>query len=89
MEFFTDCLSAMCRLLYQFLAIVSRDFPSRRHQTVGKKAGGTNQIEGFNSKLCQRLARMVRKTLSFSKEFTNHIGAFWDFIHHYNLSLHG
>ncbi len=27
------------------------------------------------------------KTLSFSKKLTNHIGAIWNFIHHYNASL--
>ncbi len=63
-------------------------FPSTRHQAVGKETGGTNQIEGFNSKLRQRISRLVRKTLSFSKKLANHIGAIWDFIHHYNLSLH-
>ena len=37
--------------------------------------------------LRQRVSRLVRKTLSFSKKLTNHIGAAWLFIHHYNRSL--
>jgi insertion element IS1 protein InsB len=36
----------------------------------------------------QRVARLVRKTLSFSKKLENHIGAIWLFVHHYNSSLH-
>jgi insertion element IS1 protein InsB len=36
----------------------------------------------------QRVSRLVRKTLSFSKKLENHIGAIWLFIHHYNASLH-
>ncbi|NEO55161.1 MAG: IS1 family transposase, partial [Okeania sp. SIO3B5] len=29
----------------------------------------------------------VRKTLSFSKKLSNHIGAVWNFIHHYNATI--
>ncbi|MDM8566138.1 IS1 family transposase, partial [Candidatus Halobeggiatoa sp. HSG11] len=29
----------------------------------------------------------VRKTLSFSKKLSNHIGAIWFFIHYYNDSI--
>jgi insertion element IS1 protein InsB len=35
----------------------------------------------------QRIARLGRKVLSFSKKLSNHIGAIWYFIHHYNASL--
>ncbi|MEM1171694.1 MAG: IS1 family transposase, partial [Cyanobacteria bacterium P01_H01_bin.35] len=41
----------------------------------------------FNNTLRQRVSRLVRKTLSFSKSVENHIGAIWYFIHHYNQSL--
>ncbi len=37
--------------------------------------------------LRQRVSRLVRKTLSFSKKLENHIGAIWNFIHHYNLVI--
>lgn len=62
-------------------------FPSKRHQRVGKDSGLTNHIERFNNTLRQRISRLVRKTLSFSKKLENHIGAIWYFIHHYNSCL--
>jgi ABC-type transport system substrate-binding protein len=39
------------------------------------------------SSVLQRISRLVRKTLSFSKKRENHIGAIWYFVHHYNASL--
>jgi insertion element IS1 protein InsB len=62
-------------------------FPTTRHQQVGKDSGKTNHIERFNLTLRQRVSRLVRKTLSFSKKLDNHIGAIWTFIHHYNESM--
>lgn len=62
-------------------------FPAERHQAVGKDSGQTNHIERFNCTLRQRVSRLVRKSLSFSKKLANHIGAIWYFIHHYNASL--
>ncbi|MGD1921735.1 MAG: IS1 family transposase, partial [Pleurocapsa sp.] len=41
----------------------------------------------FNHTLGQRVSRLVRKTLSFSKSLENHIGAIWYFVHYYNDSL--
>jgi IS1 family transposase len=40
--------------------------PSNRHRAVGKESGLTSYIERFNNTLRQRVARLVRKTLSFS-----------------------
>jgi len=62
-------------------------FPSERHSAVGKETGKTNYIERFNCTMRQRVSRLVRKTLSFSKKIENHIGAIWNFVHHYNASL--
>jgi insertion element IS1 protein InsB len=62
-------------------------FPSQRHQAVGKETGLTSYIERFNNTLRQRVSRLVRKTLSFSKSLENHIGAIWYFVHYYNSSL--
>ncbi len=62
-------------------------FPSTRHKAVGKESGHTYKIERFNCTLRQRVSRLVRKTLSFSKKIENHIGAIWYFIHHYNKNL--
>lgn len=63
-------------------------FPSKRHKAVGKDSGQTNHIERFNNTLRQRISRLVRKTLSFSKKIENHIGALCFFINHYNKSLY-
>lgn len=62
-------------------------FVRNRHQSCGKEAGETNHIERFNNTLRQRISRLVRRTLSFSKKTENHVGAIWYFVHYYNLSL--
>jgi IS1 family transposase len=59
-------------------------FPDKRHKAVSKNSGKTSYIERFNCTMRQRVSRLVRKTLSFSKKIENHIGAIWNFIHHYN-----
>ena len=61
--------------------------PSKRHRPVDKDSGQTSYIERFNNTLRQRVSRLVRKTLSFSKKLENHIAAIWYFIHHYNEQL--
>jgi insertion element IS1 protein InsB len=77
-----------CAIAYtDFWAAYGAVFPSKRHQAVGKGTGKTSYIERFNNTLRQRVSRLVRKTLSFSKSLANHIGAIWYFIHHYNASL--
>ena len=58
--------------------------PSKRHFAVDKDSGLTSYIERLNNTLRQRVSRLVRKTLSFSKKLENHIGAIWTFIHEYN-----
>ncbi len=63
--------------------------PNKRHKPVAKKTGKTNHIERLNNTLRQRISRLVRKTLSFSKKIENHLGAIWNFIHHYNKCLSG
>ena len=77
-----------CAVAYtDFWAAHGAVFPSTRHRAVGKETGKTSYIERFNNTLRQRVSRLVRKTLSFSKSLENHIGAIWYFIHHYNESL--
>ena len=76
-----------CAVAYSdFWAAYGTVFPSKRHQAVGKETGLTSYIERFNNILGQRVSRLVRKTLSFSKSLENHIGAIWYFIHHYLFS---
>ncbi len=77
-----------CAVAYtDFWAAYGTVLPSKRHRAVGKETGLTSSIERFNNTLRQRVSRLVRKTLSFSKSLENHIGAIWYFIHHYNASL--
>jgi insertion element IS1 protein InsB len=58
-----------------------------RHVACGKDEGKTNHVERFWCTVRQRCSRFVRKTLSFSKCDTNHIGALWHFVRYYNASL--
>jgi IS1 family transposase/transposase-like protein len=77
-----------CAVCYtDFWAAYETIIPSKRHRAVGKETGQTNHIERFNNTMRQRISRLVRSTLSFSKKIENHIGAIWLFIHHYNASL--
>ena len=78
-----------CAVAYtDFWSSYGTVFPRQRHRSVGKETGQTSYIERFNNTLRQRVSRLVRKTLSFSKSLENHIGAIWYFVHHYNSSLH-
>ena len=61
--------------------------PSKRHESVGKESGLTSYIERLNNTFRQRISRLVRKTLSFSKKLENHIAAIWNFIHDYNYQI--
>jgi len=81
-------LYRQCAVSYtDFWSAYDQIFPQSRHRAVNKTSGKTNAIERFNCTLRQRVARLVRKTLSFSKKLENHIGAIWYFIHHYNELL--
>lgn len=68
-----------------FLAAYRAVVPEGRHAAAGKDAGLTAHVERFWCTLRQRCARFVRKTLSFSKKWVNHVGALWFFIRQYNL----
>jgi insertion element IS1 protein InsB len=60
--------------------------PAAQHEPIGKLARKTNHIERFNNTLRQRVSRLVRSALSFSKKLANHIGAIKYFICYYNLT---
>ena len=51
---------------------------------ASERQGKTNHIERFNNTLRQRLARLVRRTLSFSKINTMHEATIKLFLHQYN-----
>ena len=77
-----------CAVAYtDFWAAYAAIFPPPRHRASGKETGKTSHIERFNCTLRQRISRLVRKTLSFSKKLENHIGAIWYFVHYYNATL--
>ena len=81
--------------VYRQCAVCYTDFweaygcvlPSKRHRLGGKEEGNTNHIERLNNTLRQRMSRLVRSALSFSKKIENHLGALCYFLNHYNLSL--
>ena len=60
--------------------------PPAQHRAIPKVARKTNHVERFNCTLRQRVSRLVRATLSFSKKLANHIGAIRYFICDYNLT---
>jgi insertion element IS1 protein InsB len=68
----------------QFLGYII--IPAERHKAITKHARKTNYSERFNNTLRQRVSRLVRETLSFSKKLAHHIGAIKYFICHYNLT---
>ena len=77
-----------CAVCYtDFWQAYEQVIPNQRHRAVGKETGHTSYIERFNNTVRQRVGRLVRETLSFSKKLSNHIGAIWDFVHYYNASL--
>ena len=52
-------------------------FPFKRHRPVGKESGKTSHIERLNNTLRQRISRLVRKTLSFSKKL---LAPYWGYF---------
>jgi insertion element IS1 protein InsB len=60
--------------------------PADRHKAITKKARKTHHSERFTNTLRQRIARLVRETLSCSKKLVNHIGAIKYCICHDNLT---
>jgi len=73
--FYTDCYEAYKSVI-----------PAAQHRAITKLARKTNHVERFNCTLRQRVSRLVRATLSFSKKLANHIGDIKYFICDYNLT---
>jgi insertion element IS1 protein InsB len=67
-------------------AVYTGIIPPAQHRAISKLARKTNHVERFNCTLRQRVSRLARATLSFSKKLANHIGAIRYFICHYNLT---
>ena len=76
-----------CRSYSDFWLAYELLLSTGTHQLVGKETGQTAHVERWNGHPRQRLARYVRKTLSFSKsDKFHHLVTKW-FIFDYNLSL--
>jgi len=73
-----------CHTFSDFWEAYQKVFPEETHQAVGKESGQTNHVERWNNTLRQRLARFVRKTLSFSKSDYFHNLVLKLFIYRYN-----
>lgn len=58
--------------------------PRETHAPSAKGSGRTNTVERFNLTLRQRLGRMVRRTLSFSKSWAMHLLCLRLFVDGYN-----
>ncbi len=61
--------------------------PRECHEAVGKESGELAHVERWNNTLRQRLARFVRKTLSFSKSDEMHEVSLKLFLHRYNAGV--
>lgn len=61
--------------------------PEECHEAGGKESGELAHVERWNNTLCQRLARFVRKTLSFSKSDAMHEVCLKLFLHRYNVDV--
>ena len=76
-----------CHTFSDFWEAYEKVFPQETHRSVGKETGETCHMERWNCTLRQKLARYVRKTLSFSKvEYMHHLVTRW-FIVEYNLAI--
>jgi IS1 family transposase len=74
-----------CHSFSDFWEAYPKVWKTGKHQSVGKESGETAHVERWNNTLRQRLARYVRKTLSFSKSDAFHHLATKAFIVHHNL----
>lgn len=59
--------------------------PEEHHEATGKEEGEGCHVERWINTLRRRLARFVRKTISFSKSARMHHCCLKLFIHRYNL----
>ncbi len=74
---YTDFWAAYAEVLPEVL-------PEGQHRATGKGEGQTCHVERFNNVLRQRLGRLVRRTLSFSKSDVMHEGCLLLFLHEHN-----
>lgn len=73
------------RCYSDFWEAYQQALPAEQHRACAKSEGETNLIERFNLTLRQSVARLVRKTLSFSKDLLWHLRAIRHALVTYNL----
>jgi len=76
-----------CLTFSDFWEAYQKVFPKKTHRCVDKKSGETAHLERWYNTLRQRLARLVRKTLSFSKSDAYHHMVIKWFIAEYNMAI--
>jgi len=64
-----------CAVCYTDFWDADQVIPAKRHKAVGKDSSKTNRVENSIT-LWGKVSRLVRKTLSFSKNLENHIEPF-------------
>lgn len=79
-----SCRVSCGTLLPRFLGRLCRRLAPRSAHGCRKGSGLTNHIEQFNNTLRQRLARLVRKSLAFSKSALMHDCCIRLFLGRYN-----
>ena len=72
------------RMVTDFWESYANVLPASQHRAMAKSSGATAHIERFNNTLRQRLARLTRKTLAFSKSTLWLDYVLQLFIHTYN-----
>lgn len=72
---YTDCWEAYTGVI-----------PAQHQTAAGKQTGATAHIERWNNTLRQRLARFMRKTLSFPKSWAMHDACLRLFLHRHSSS---
>ena len=73
----------LCPLYTDHYPAYEASLPQLLHWPKEKRSGATAHIERWNNSLRQRLARLVRKTLSFSKsDAMHHLMIEWFIIEH-------
>ena len=89
----TDAISPIDDIVEGVIRILDRPAQGNSDWNSDQPDPGTSRAPwrvyniGNNLTMRQRVSRLVRLSLSFSKKLENHIGAIWYFIHYYNRSL--
>ena len=77
----------LCPMYTDHYSVYHGVLPEHLHRAKPKGSGATSHLERWNNTLRQRLARFVRKTLSFSKSDVMHRIMLEWFIIEYNLQV--